>query len=455
MKRWIALLLCGALLLTGCSRRMLRPVVLLPKETEETSNPPSKQMEAKKQVLMLYMVGSNLESEAGLASRDIQEILNSDICFEDMTIYLCAGGSSYWWTDAISHQGTKVFKVTAEGLLPVYTPQNQNMALPETLTEFIDYGYRAQEAQYYSLILWNHGGGAVLGFGADENYDYDVLTLQEMDRAFEQSALIRDGKQFEWVGFDACLMGMIEVADMLSDHARYMIASEEVENGAGWDYSCLASISRETRPTGPVCAKTIIDAYRQYQENGSAPDYTLSALDLSKTDTVVSELESLVEAAGETLLQGGYSKIAQSRDQAKTFGKVSSNSIYDTVDLYDLSEKLTGLYPHQATALQMALEELVVYHASNIHGSHGVAVYFPYENKEDTADWLTVYETTDFSQAYLQFIKTFSGTLAGESLAQWDVGETAPVESDEQPGTYQVQLTAEQAENYGHASFSV
>ena len=379
MKRWTALLLCWGLLLTGCGSEPPSLEYLLPREIEETLEAPSKQTEAKKQVLMLYMVGSDLESEAGLASRDIREIINSGICFENMTVYLCAGGSSYWWSDTVSPQGTEVFEVTAEGLLPVYTPQNQNMALPETLTEFVDYGYGTGDALYYSLILWNHGGGAVLGFGADENYDYDVLTLQEMDRAFGQSALIRDGKRFEWVGFDACLMGMIEVADMLSDHARYMIASEEVETGAGWDYSCLAPISREEQPTGRVCSKVIIDAYQEYHETGTqgVPDYTLSALDLSKTDAVVIELEALVEAARETLLQGGYSKIAQSRDRSKAFGKVSSNGIYDTVDLYDLSQQLKGLYPRQASALQAAVKELVVCHATNICDSHGVAVYFP------------------------------------------------------------------------------
>lgn len=459
MKRWTALLLCCALLLTACGSRPLR-LELLPNETEEASDAPlvpTEQTEAIKQVLMLYMVGSDLESEAGLASRDIQEILDSGICFDNMTIYLCIGGSSYWWNDRISHQGTAVFEVTSEGLLPVYELRSQNMAQPETLTEFIDYGYNAQEAQFYSLLLWNHGGGAVLGFGADENYGYDALTLREMDEAFENSALIRDGKRFEWVGFDACLMGMIEVADMLSDHAGYMIASEEVENGAGWNYSCLAAISREAQPTGRVCSELIIDAYRQYHETGSrgVPDYTLSALELSKTEAVVTKLEALVEAAGETLLQGGYSRIARSRDRAKAFGKISSNGIYDTVDLYDFTENLKGLYPRQTSDLQTALEELVVCHASNIHGSHGVAVYFPYENKEDTADWLEIYESADFSQTYLRFIKTFSGTLSGESLAHWDIAEAAPEESAEQPGTYQLQLTAEQTENYGHASFSV
>ena len=88
---------------------------------------------------------------------------------------------------------------------------------------------------------------------------------------------------------------------MLSDYAGYMIASEEVESGAGWDYTCLYSISREAKPTGQVCGQAIIDAYRQYHETkvGAAPEYTLSTLDLSLVDTVVARLEALVEAAGE------------------------------------------------------------------------------------------------------------------------------------------------------------
>lgn len=451
MKRWIALLLSVALLLTGCGIRM--PERPIPQETKASV----KNKDAKKQVLMIYMVGSDLESKAGLASLDIEEILNSDIRFDNMTVYLYAGGSSYWWNDDITAKRTEVFQVTAEGLRPVYTPKNQNMAKPETLTEFIDYSYRAQEAQYYSLILWNHGGGAVLGFGADENYMYDALSLREMDKAFENTALIRDGKKLEWVGFDACLMGMIEVADMLSDYAGYMIASEEVESGAGWDYTCLYSISREAKPTGQVCGQAIIDAYRQYHETkvGAAPEYTLSTLDLSLVDTVVARLEALVEAAGEALLQGDYSRIARSRDQSKTFGKVSSNSIYDRVDLYDLSEKLRGQYPREVSTLQYDLKQMVVCHASNIRGSHGVAVYFPYENKENAADWLEVYEQTDFSPAYLKFIKTFTRTLSGERLAKWNVTENAPVENEDQPGLYQILLTPEEMENYGHATFSV
>ena len=52
-----------------------------------------------------------------------------------------------------------------------------------------------------------------------------------------------DGQKFGDRDFDACLMGMIEVADVLSDYSDYMIASEEMEAGDGWDYSFLRQMT--------------------------------------------------------------------------------------------------------------------------------------------------------------------------------------------------------------------
>ena len=54
----------------------------------------------------------------------------------------------------------------------------------------------------------------MLGYGGDERYDYDSLSVTEMDEAFTNSLFISEGKKFEWVGFDACLMGMIEIAEL-------------------------------------------------------------------------------------------------------------------------------------------------------------------------------------------------------------------------------------------------
>lgn len=471
-KSIVAMLLGAGLLLTSCADAKAVEQELTGKETEKTADSHSKSnvensedrnlktnetRNSHKQLLMVYMVGSDLESEGGMASEDIAEILESDFDEKNMTVLLCTGGTAYWWTEDISVEEIQVHEIMEGELKPVYTMEGDNMAEAATLTEYLDYGYANYEADHYSLVMWDHGGGAVLGFGADENHDYDTLTLEGMDTAFADTELVKAGERFEWIGFDACLMSMIEVADMLSQYADYLVASEEMEAGEGWDYSCLKTISDGEHFDGQAATEAIAKAYGSYYEENYeyTPDYTLACLDLSKTGEVVTRFEALVDVAADELQTGGYSKIAKLRDQTKAFGKLSSQSFYDSVDLYDLSEKMMALYPDEATALQKSLETFVTHKESNVNRAHGVAVYFPYENKEKSGEWMTAYETTGFSEEYTTFLRSFTGILSGEKLADWDIAEVIPMASEDMPGEYYVQLTQEQYENYAHAKYSI
>lgn len=461
-KRALSLLVCVSLLLTACQVHQINETV----ETSQTAQTIQESVPAQaerasadsvKQLLMIYMVGSDLETEAGMASRDIAEIIDSGFDEDNMKVLLCAGGTDYWWTEGISSESIGVYEVTGEGLGHLYTLTGDSMAEATTLTEFIDYGYDYFPAEHYSMVMWNHGGGAVLGFGADEKHDYDSLSLEELDGAFGATKLAVAGERLEWVGFDACLMAMLEVANVMADYAEYLIASEEMEAGEGWNYACLQTISDGEHFDGQKAAAEIIEAYSTYYESNYmyTPDYTMSCLDLNCTDEVVTELENLVEVAAVELYNNGYSKIAKMRDKAKSFGKISDAGFYDTVDLYDLSEKMVQQYPEQSQALQAALDDMVVNLATNVHGAHGVALYFPYENKGYAPEWMTEYETTGFSEAYTSFLKSFTSTLSGKSLADWNLSEVIPVESEETPGEYYVQLTEEQYANYARAKYSI
>jgi hypothetical protein len=46
-------------------------------------------------------------------------------------------------------------------------------------------------------------------------------------------------KAFDFVAFDACLMGSVEIADCLEGRAGYVIASPELEPQDGYDYSWM------------------------------------------------------------------------------------------------------------------------------------------------------------------------------------------------------------------------
>lgn len=110
------------------------------------------------------------------------------------------------------------------------------MGNPATLSQFLRIGQSAFPADNYGLIFWNHGSGSVGGFGYDECYPDDrFLSLREIGEALESSRL-SDNKKYAFIGFDACLMATLETASVLSPYADYMIASQELEPGGGWDY---------------------------------------------------------------------------------------------------------------------------------------------------------------------------------------------------------------------------
>ncbi len=466
-RRIAALLLCFGILVSGCGKMEQKASVQKTEhgfqgvtdheETAEDLNISAISGGDAKEVLMIYMVGSNLESESGLASADIEEMQECGFDEDEMTVLICTGGTDYWWNPDIPDDECAIFELTGDGLDQVASLGERDMADPTTLSGFVDFAYQSYSADDYSMVLWNHGGGAILGYGADENYNYDALSMRELDEALGSTKMAADGQKFEWLGFDACLMGMIEVADVLSDYSDYMIASEELEAGDGWDYSFLRQMTDYGYYGGADAAGCILDAYSSYYEDNYlyVPDYTLSCMDLSKTDAVIEKLDAFVIAAEQELQAGGYSRIAKIRDQAKTFGKVSEDTFYDTVDLYDLSEKMEDLYPVESEELKAAIDDCVVAQASNIPMTHGMAIYFPYENKEYVGAWLDIYGEIGFSDDYIGFVRNFTATLSGEPITDWNVEDTTPQEDAAAPGEYYVQLTEDQMNNLGHADYQL
>ena len=466
-RRIAALLLCFGILVSGCGKMEQKASVQKTEhgfqgvtdheETAENLNISAISGGDAKEVLMIYMVGSNLESESGLASADIEEMQECGFDEDEMTVLICTGGTDYWWNLDIPDDECAIFELTGDGLDQVASLGERDMADPTTLSGFVDFAYQSYSADDYSMVLWNHGGGAILGYGADENYNYDALSMRELDEALGSTKMAADGQKFEWLGFDACLMGMIEVADVLSDYSDYMIASEELEAGDGWDYSFLRQMTDYGYYGGADAAGCILDAYSSYYEDNYlyVPDYTLSCMDLSKTDAVIEKLDAFVIAAEQELQAGGYSRIAKIRDQAKTFGKVSEDTFYDTVDLYDLSEKMEDLYPVESEELKAAIDDCVVAQASNIPMTHGMAIYFPYENKEYVGAWLDIYGEIGFSDDYIGFVRNFTATLSGEPITDWNVEDTTPQEDAAAPGEYYVQLTENQMNNLGHADYQL
>lgn len=334
--------------------------------------------------VMIYMVGSNLESGNGCASRDIEEMLGSGVDTEKVNVLIYTGGTPFWKNGIPGGQNTVYAIKQGEKMEVASTESPQNMGDSDTLYEFLQFSYDQYPAKHYALICWDHGNGPVHGFGNDENFSYDSLTLGELKRSLEKSPFGQDHKM-DWMGYDACMMGTLEAAQAIEEYAEYFIASQETIPGTGWDYHCL-NILNETESMEDI-AREVIDSYRESEEQFGEqkhPDMTLACIDLAGIPALEEQLEALSVQLTAGLEGGNYAVFAQKRALTKCFGlgavKDKRNSL-DLVDLADMTKKLEGEYSEEVKTLIQALEEAVIYRTSNISDSCGLSVYYPYDNK--------------------------------------------------------------------------
>ena len=181
--------------------------------------------------LLIYMVGSDLESLDGAASSDLKEIMAANPS-GGLRVLAQTGGATRWYTDGISSELIQRYEISGGQLKHLEDTDNQQMSDPACLHDFLAWGIETAPADRYGVILWNHGAGTILGYGFDEYYPDESLSLADLYQAFSGIPA-----HFAFVGFDACLMGTLETAVTFSPYADYLIASEEYEPSTGWFYT--------------------------------------------------------------------------------------------------------------------------------------------------------------------------------------------------------------------------
>jgi len=70
---------------------------------------------AQDRTIMIYMVGSNLESESGLGTVDLNSIDYDTMDNENINVVLIAGGSTNWYNNYISKDETSIYELTSDG----------------------------------------------------------------------------------------------------------------------------------------------------------------------------------------------------------------------------------------------------------------------------------------------------------------------------------------------------
>jgi hypothetical protein len=254
--------------------------------------------------LMMYMsADSNLEADMmvdlqELAAVNVPEWLNILILFDRHDFYDTSDGN---WT------GTRLFRVnpTMDGglerlsddtfLMLTDTGDNEELDLGDgaTLSTFISFAHALYPANHYGLVLSGHGNGWMKKGQVANLLGPRVICTDDSGR--DEGILVqRDLKaivhsfNIEVVGFDACLMGMVETAWALKDGVKYMIASEANEASYGWDYEAwITGWINSAEYTARSLARQQVVTYSQYHDTREPPWLmTMAVVDMEKLDAL-------------------------------------------------------------------------------------------------------------------------------------------------------------------------
>jgi hypothetical protein len=312
-----------------------------------------------------------------------------------------------------------------------------NMGNKDTLIDFATWAINSYPADHYVLILSDHGAGWNGGW-TDHDPDADgKLSTQDIDDALGTIIADTGIGAFDLVGFDACLMGQLEVMSAIAPHAMYAVGSEETEPSLGWAYtSFLTALNENTAMSGGDLGKAIVESYikqdiritddaaRSVFAGGNftassvadelSKGVTLTAVDLS----AIQDMDAAVNELATALANIDQETVAQARAYAQSYTSIWWEGIppsyIDLGHFVDLLLENTDdpAVVQAAKQVKTALANAVV---AEVHGnekpaSTGLTIFFP--NSE-------LYGITfDKSVGYEDMYPAFVGRFATASL--WD-----------------------------------
>ena len=386
-------------------------------------------------VFYWYLCGSDLESENGCASLDLEELMSVQLP-ENVKVVFEAGGSSAWYTEFNTEKLTRGV-ISSEGVEIIEELPSANMGSSKTLSDFLSFCNKNYPADKRAVLFWNHGGGSVSGVAFDELYDFDSLQLPELSSAFEKQDT---GEKYELIGFDTCLMATIDVADTFDEYANYMVASEELEPGCGWSYDrFFQALADNPSMNGAELGKVICDSFYEGCEDIEQEDgITLSVTDLSKVKSLVEAYnavgkEVLISAGEDERYMTEFSRSAYSSENYG--GNNESEGYTNMVDMGDLIRTAIDdeLLSEQGEKLLKALDQAVIY---KINGnlrekSSGLSCYYSYNGDYDDFAYFAKISASPAFSYYFDYLLTGE---ASDELIQY--AEEEETQASQSPGFF-------------------
>lgn len=339
-----------------------------------------------KWTIMIYMCGSDLETDNSLATSDLKEILSVSGQPSDINIIVETGGAKTWHMTNPTVSSTKLerWHIRDQQMIKDDSLAIASMEKQSTFQSFLEWGLTEYPAEKTGVIMWDHGG-AMMGVCCDEKYEYEGITddvvIAAVDGAFSK---VGKTDNLEWIGYDACLMGVQDIADLNSQRFNYMVASEELESGYGWDYDNwldnLYAYNDTESVLTEICTSFINDGRK-------SSDETLAWYDLSKAEAYRTAWENMALQLKSKLSDSNKSSFISLVKSCKTYGSDDYNDDYMDYCVFDAKDFVNKLAANSTFKPDASYTNAVLTAHSNLvkcskkgssaGNSYGITMFFP------------------------------------------------------------------------------
>ncbi len=357
--------------------------------------------------MLAYIAGDNNLSDAGL--EDIQE--------------LCDVGASRRTHVGVQidtegeHDGSVRYEISepdptgaAHRVVIERLPESDS-GNPEILYDFLRWGLERYPARHRLAVVWNHGAGFRTARRDIAYDDYgSSLDMTELQRALRRAGLGPRNK-LAILGFDACLMNMLEVVYQLRGETEYIVGSQQTEPGDGWPYDRVLA-AMNAAPGREAMARAIVRIYiRACREVGDS-NVTQSAVRTDRIDGAARAWHRLGEALAGALP-------AETAALRRVRALVQSYEYPDYVDAVHtarliVQEAQDATLRARAREFDAAVRTCVVsaaHEGGMVRDSHGLTIWFP-PDRAWYLEFRAKYTALDFFATYPGWVQFLDALFA-------------------------------------------
>jgi len=253
----------------------------------------------------------------------------------------------------------------------------------KNLLDFVQNVVDNYDSDYYLLVLWGHGEGIdwkekVLAGRASSSTiqgkrfapgSQNAIDVGALGKSLAELRLQRVKRDNVVVGFDACLMGMVEVFDEIQPYVGWVVAAADEIPDTGWPYTDVLQVLGKCPDTQPKdLAKNIVDICAQWyskynyitgevleSDDSSGAKVSFAACGLSNSSAVQRSMGALIIALRACIRDiSACNAVKEARD----FAEDLSEKAY--VDLYAFCSELARLteYPELSDAANDVIDAL-------------------------------------------------------------------------------------------------